>query len=58
MTRHTELLYRYLTGAQSFFADLVETIIYQGFPHHYVVGYSDVTQELTELAKLWDLKVV
>ncbi len=39
-------------------ADLVETIIYQGFPHHYVVGYGDVSREIKELARLWDLKVV
>jgi len=39
-------------------ADLIETIIYQGFPHHYVVGYGDVSREIKELARLWDLKVV
>jgi hypothetical protein len=31
---------------------------YQGFPHHYVVGYGDVSREIKELARLWDLKVV
>jgi L-fucose isomerase-like protein len=39
-------------------ADLVDTIIYQGFPHHYVVGYGDVSREIKALAQLWDLKVV
>ena len=32
--------------------------MYQDFPHHHVVGYGDVSREITELAKLWDLKVV
>ncbi|MCL2057450.1 MAG: L-fucose/L-arabinose isomerase family protein [Oscillospiraceae bacterium] len=38
--------------------ELVETIIYQGFPHHYVVSYGDVTYEMKELAKLLNMQVL
>jgi hypothetical protein len=39
-------------------ADLGNTIFYQGFPHHYDVGYANVNRELVELAFLWDLIVI
>ena len=38
--------------------ELLELIVYQGFPHHFVMSYGDIAGELRELCALLGIRVV